>query len=127
MPFSNQFYEDKKIMLSTWSGTLNDSDLIHYYMSVYNNSHWQPGFDEIIDLRDADMEPLSDGALRQLSDLTAQCLDGQSLRLALIAPSNISHRLARLYEAFTHVPNESTRVFHHMSEAIDWLQAETDH
>ncbi len=122
MPFSNRFYEDQHMMLTTWSGELVDADLIHHYMGVYNNSHWQPGFDEIIDLRDANMDALSDQALEQLSELTAQCLNGESHRLALIAPSNLSHKLARLYKAFTHVPNESTRVFHHMSEAVEWLK-----
>ncbi len=26
------------------------------------------------------------------------------------------------YEAFTHIPNESTKVVHHLNEALDWLE-----
>ncbi len=124
MPFSKRFYEEQKILLTTWSGTIEDSDLIHFYMEVYNNGHWQPGYNEIIDLRDAMLDAVSDEALAQLSELAAGCLKGEALKLAIIAPSNLSSKLVRLYKAFTHVPNESTRVFHHMSEAQEWLRSE---
>lgn len=122
MGLKNRFYDDQKIMLTTWSGTISDSDLLRFYMGVYNNSHWQPGFDEIIDLRDADLKEISDEALVNLSELATSCLKGAALKLAIIAPSDLSTSLARIYEAFTHVPNESTKVFHHLSEAIEWLE-----
>lgn len=121
MSLTSRFLEDQTIMLNTWSGNISDSELIRFYMGIYNNSHWQPGFDEIIDLRDAELSDISKEALTHLSELATNCLKGEPLRLALIAPSDLTSSLAHIYEAFTHVPNESTKVFHHMSEALDWL------
>lgn len=122
MGLSHRFYDDQSIMLSTWSGHISDSELMRFYMAVYNNSHWQPGYNEIIDIRDADLKDLSNEALANLSELATSCLKGASLKLAIISPSDLSTSLARIYEAFTHVPNESTKVFHHLSEAIEWLE-----
>lgn len=121
MGLSNRFIDDQKIMLSTWSGKIADTELLRFYMAIYNNSHWQPGYNEIIDLRDAELGELSNDGLTHLSELASSCLKGTPLKLALIAPSDLSASLAKIYEAFTHVPNESTKVFHHLSEAIEWM------
>lgn len=122
MPFTSKFLNDKKIVITTWTGQPKDNELIHFYMSLYNHAHWQSDFKEVIDLRDSDLQQISDDALADVSEMTAQALNGEAFRLAIIAPSTLDQHLARLYEAFTHVPNEDSRVFHHMSEAIDWLQ-----
>lgn len=121
MTLKRRFYQDQKIMLTNWSGGINDADLIHFYMAIYNNSHWQPGFSEVIDLRDANLKTISDEALRHLSELATGCLKGEGIKLALIAPSELSSDVIRLYEAFTHIPNEATQVFHHLDEALEWL------
>jgi len=121
MPLANRFYDEQKIVLNTWSGEITDADLIRFYMSMYNNNHWQPGFNEIIDLRDAQLEAVSNSTLLQLSELSTNCLKGAELKLAIIAPSELSPQIARLYKAFTHIPNESTKVVHHLDEALEWL------
>jgi len=122
MSLSHRFYDERKIILTTWSGEISDSELIRFYMSTYNNSHWSPGFNEIIDLRDAQLETISNDTLIQLSELTTNCLKGAELKLAIISPSELSSHIARIYEAFTHIPNESTIVVHHLNEALDWLE-----
>jgi len=121
MTLKHRIYEDQKIILTTWSGAISDTDLIRFYMGIYNNSHWQPGFNEVTDLRDAELNHISDNALRHLSELATGCLKGEGIKLALIAPSELSSDIARLYQAFTHIPNELTKVFHHLDEALEWL------
>jgi hypothetical protein len=123
MPVSHQFYTDHDILLTRWSGRLQESELLRDYLGIYNHSHWHPGYNEIIDLRDADLSALEDDALEQLGELTANCLQGAQIKLAIIAPSDLSPDVARLYRAFTHIPNESTRLCHHLDEALEWLQA----
>jgi len=122
MPLAHRFYDEQKIVLSTWSGEITDNDLIRFYMSTYNNSHWQPGFNEIIDLRDAQLEAVSNNTLLHLSELATNCLKGTELKLAIISPSELSSHIARIYEAFSHIPNESTKVVHHLDDALDWLK-----
>ena len=122
MSLSHRFYDEQKIILTTWSGEISDTDLIRFYMSIFNNNHWQPGFNEVIDLRDAQLETLSNDALIHLSELTTNCLKGSKLKLAIISPSELSPHIARIYEAFSHIPNESTKVVHHLNEALDWLE-----
>ncbi len=124
MPFKNKFLEDRKVVITDWTGTPEDEDLIRFYMALYNNGHWRSDYSEVIDLREADMSQLSDGALKDLSEMTAQALEGNDLYLAIVAPSNLDHHLARLYEAYTHVPNDHMRVCHHMSEALEWLESQ---
>ena len=123
MTLKHRFYEQQKIILTTWSGEITDTELLRFYMGLYNNSHWHPGFNEIIDLRDARLEQVSDEALAHLSELATNCLNGAPLKLAVLAPSELSPAIVRIYQAFTHVPNEATKVFHHLSEALDWLGA----
>jgi len=122
MPLSHRFYKEQKIILTTWSGEVTDTELIRFYMSLYNNQHWSPKFNEIIDLRDAQLDTVSNTALIKLSEVTTSCLKGENLKLAIISPSELSSHIARIYEAFTHIPNESTKVVHHLNEALDWLE-----
>jgi len=91
-------------------------------MSIYNSSHWNPGINEIIDLRDAQLKTVSNNALIKLSEVTTSCLKGADLKLAIISPSELSSHITRIYEAFTHIPNESMKVVHHLNEALDWLE-----
>jgi len=122
MSLSHRFYNEQKILLTSWSGEVNDTELIRFYMGIYNSSHWSAGFNEIIDLRDAQLEAISNHALLQLSELATNCLKGAELKLAIISPSELSSQITRIYEAFTHIPNESTKVVHHLDEALDWLK-----
>lgn len=121
MPFTNKFLEERDIVITTWTGQPEDEELIRFYMSLYNHPHWRSNLSEIIDLRDADLSNISHGALEDLSEMTTQALNGNTFLLAILAPSTVDHHLARIYEAFTHVPNDHMRVCHHMSEALDWI------
>jgi hypothetical protein len=91
-------------------------------MGLYNHHHWSPEFNEIIDLRDAQLDTVSNKALIKLSNVTTSCLKGADLKLAIISPSELSSHIARIYEAFTHIPHESTKVVHHLNEAMEWLE-----
>ena len=119
---SYRFYNEQKILLTSWSGELQDTELIRFYMSIYNSKQWSSDFNEIIDLRDAQLEAVSNKALLQLGELATSCLKGNELKLAIIAPSELSLQITRIYEAFTHIPNEYTNVVHHLDEALDWLK-----
>ncbi|MFT7184647.1 MAG: hypothetical protein ACI84K_000013 [Pseudohongiellaceae bacterium] len=122
MSLSHRFYNEQKILLTSWSGEVTDTALMRFYMSIYNNSQWHPEINEIIDLRDAQLEALSSNALLHLSELATSCLKGASIKLAIISPSELSSHVARVYEAFSHIPNESIKVVHHLDEALDWLK-----
>ena len=122
MSLSHRFYHEKKTLLTSWSGEVTDTELIRFYMSIYNSCHWNPEINEIIDLRDAQLDCVSNNALLQLSELATNCLKGADLKLAIISPAELSSHIARIYEAFTHIPNESTKVVHHLDEALDWLE-----
>ena len=122
MSLSHRFYNEQKILLTSWSGEITDTELIRFYMGIYNSPHWSPEVNEIIDLRDAQLDIVSNNALLQLSELATNCLKGENLKLAIISPSELSSHIPRIYEAFTHIPNESTKVVHHLNEALDWLE-----
>jgi len=122
MSLSHRFYHEQKILLTNWSGEVSDTELIRFYIGIYNSSHWNPEVNEIIDLRDAQLDSVSNHALLQLSEVATNCLKGAELKLAIISPSELSSHIARIYEAFTHIPNESTKVVHHLNEALDWLE-----
>ena len=121
MSLSYRFYNDEKILLTSWSGEISDTELVRFYMSIYNSNQWNSKFNEVIDLRNAQLETISDKALLQLSELATSCLNGDQLKLVMIAPSELSPQIARIYKAFSYIPNESTKVVHHLDEAVDWL------
>ena len=58
--------EERGIVLSSFLGAISDADLLPAYKQLYENKRWKPGFHEIVDFRNAQMEGVTGEGLHRL-------------------------------------------------------------
>ena len=115
--------EEHGIVLSSLVGAIADADLLPSYKQLYENKRWKPGFHEIVDLRDAQMDGVTGEGLRRLSSLVEGYIAGKcdGFKTAVIAPEDLPYGLARLYEAVSEESPENVMVFRDLNQALEWI------
>lgn len=126
MPILHTINQELGIVLSSIVGAISDSDLLSSYEELYENERWQPGFHEVVDLRDAQMERVTSEGLQQLSSLVSRYTNvkTEGFKTAIIAPEDLPFGLARVYEAVSKETPESVMVFRDLNNAFEWLGLE---
>jgi hypothetical protein len=123
MAISHKVYTKHEIVFSSWVGTITDADILEAYKKLYEDERWKPGFNEIVDGRNAQPGGVTIDGLRQLEKLVERYTAGkcEGFRTAIIAPKDLSYGLGRLYEALSENSPESVRVFRDPGEALKWV------
>ena len=126
MPILHTINEELGVVLSSWVGDISDSDLLPSYNQLYQNENWKPGFDEIVDLRNADLSDVTSEGLERLSSTVKHITAGKCevFKTAVIAPDDLPFGLARVYEAVSVDTPERVRVFRDLKRAFEWLEIE---
>ncbi len=97
-------------------------------MALQGDDAWEPGFDVLVDVREADVAKISGAGLRTVAEVIAgymRGLEGQS-KTAILAPHNAMFGLGRMYEAYTSQSPETVQVFRDPQQALSWLGAPAD-
>lgn len=104
-------------------GEISDAELLPSYKKLYENKIWKPGFNEIVDVRNAQVKSVTSKGLLQLSDLVKSYVKekGIEFKTAIIAPEDLQFGLSRVYEAISHESPEEIMVFRDLNNAFDWL------
>lgn len=123
MAILHKIYEEYGIVVSTLVRAISDDDLVTAYQELYENERWKPGFNEIVDLRRADMEGVTGEGLRRLSAMVDHYVHGRSegFKTAIVASDDLPYGLARMYDAISTDSPENVRVFKELDEALDWI------
>jgi hypothetical protein len=126
VPILHTINEELGVVLSSLVGAISDSDLLPSYKQLYENEKWKPGFHEIVDLRNAQMNGVTSEGLRQLSSLVESYTNGkcESFKTAVIAPEDLPFGLARIYAAISSETPERVMVFRDLNKAFEWLGIE---
>jgi hypothetical protein len=126
MPISFKIYEDHGLFLSSWIGTISDSDLISSYKQLLEDENFKPGLHELADARKAEMSGVTTEGFRKLSAMVESHLAGKchSFKTAVIAPEGFTYGMSRMYEIISYQNTETVRVFREPDEAIKWLGIE---
>ena len=126
MPILHTINEELGVVLSSWVGDISDSDLLLSYEQLYQNENWKPGFNEIVDLRNAELSDVTSEGLEQLSITVKQITAGKCevFKTAVIAPDDLPFGLARVYEAVSADTPERVMVFRDLKHAFVWLDIE---
>jgi hypothetical protein len=109
---------------------VNEHDVYSYQREAWSSAD-VAGFDELIDMTDVEsIEVPSLESVRELADISAQ-MDAPQIRSksAIVAPGNLAHALARLYEVCRTLESRSTKeigVFRSKNEAMKWLGIDKD-
>lgn len=109
-----------------FEGAIDDELLAATFRALYEDPRHLPGYDELSDLRGADVIRLTGGGLRQLAELVESRLQGRcdGFRSAIVAPADLSFGMARVYEAHAADPLERVMVFRELEQAHAWLGVE---
>jgi hypothetical protein len=125
MPISYRIDEAKKLVLTTASGVLTDSDILQLKSSLVSDPRWTPGMRELSDVRSIDRLDVTTAGVQmmmQSDELHARALD--SYRLAIVVAHQLVYGMARMYQMLTEHSVPNVRVFRDMEEAKRWLAAE---
>ncbi len=124
MPIVFTIDNEKKVTLSTWIGEVSDLELVSSYKKLFEGGSWQPGYDGIIDLRNARLDLVTDKGLYNLHVLVRSHTDGkcEQFNSVLIASDDLVKELAAKYESFSADELHKLTVFADIKEAYKWLR-----
>lgn len=121
MSITHHFYEEYRVVVVSWQGSVTDDELLPCYKDAYTNPNWQPGLSEIADLRNADLSLVTFDGLRNFASEIEPFYQGVSHNTAVISAGDLSYGLARFYEMMRIESTENLRVFSELATAIAWL------
>ena len=116
---------DTNIRTATYSGSITDNELITAYQDLLTKPDYNPTANDIVDLRKVDRLDVSADALRNLISMyTPVDQLGHHTRLAIIAASEVTYGMSRMYEMLRgdEVPEE-IHIFRNYDDAVLWLQS----
>ena len=125
MPIEYQIVHERRLVMAQGRGTFTSQDVFRYQRDVWSLPE-VAGYDELMDMTQVeDIDLPSTERVRELARLSAE-MDARSTtsRFAIVAPSEFSFGLGRLYEIFRSLDARSTKnvgVFRSLDEALAFL------
>jgi len=116
MPASYRIDKVGRLVLTTLSGTLVDSDIEGLTQRLMRDPNFSPEYDELIDCTQVSKFQLSRDFFSNTQDRQPF---SQAARRAVIAPSDVAFGTSRVFQAWQ--PEASVEVFRTRQEAEDWL------
>ena len=112
---------------SRLSGRLSRETLQRYYEALYSHPLFQPDMAEIFDVSEVTELDLTADEIRDFSATTASNpSQGRGMRVAIVAPTDLTFGLARLYELSQSDTTNRICVVRTRGEAEAWLEAPAD-
>ena len=122
-PISHSLDEDLHLLITTWTGAVTDAEMMAAYRTAYADSRWVPGFNEVADLRHANVGAVTSNGLRGVRLLVAESVAGftGSFKTAVLAPTDLGFGISRMYEMMSDESSESVRVCRDAADAAAWV------
>jgi hypothetical protein len=122
MPFRYLIDSDRRIVFSTYSGRLTDTDIIGHADCLRADPLFQPHFRQLTDTRDVVAVDVTPHGIRRIAKSNPFAA---SARRALITDSRFIYGLTRMYETLIGIQpcsnEDQTLVSTDLGEARDWL------
>lgn len=114
------------IVLSTWIGEISDADLVPSYKRLYEDDLWKPRFHEIVDLRNAKLDTITNDGLLKFHTLVRSYTDGKCEKFdsVLVASDELVAEIAQTYKTFSEDCPKKLTVFSDLNEAFKWFGVE---
>ena len=128
MPITFHFKPEAKLIICVHTGKVQDDEFMMRYKSIFEGNMFTPGTNLLIDLIQTDSSPRSPEGLRRFADFAKSKFAGAGMRpkVAVVAPTDLSFGLARMYEAFADSIPWDFVVFRAVDTALAWLRAPQD-
>jgi len=123
MPITYTLYPDQGLVVTTFSGVVADPEFVDFYRSLYSDPAYSAGVGELADLRQVTSFRITADALHEVKTLGEERYAGTdtTFRTAIVAPSDLSFGIARIYDALVAGGPEEVAVFRGLGEALEWL------
>jgi hypothetical protein len=115
---------DDKVLISTWSGLVTDRIMLQHYRAYFATEGFSPSRPELADLRDVTANLLTTTGLHKMVSLVKSAR--RSGRSAILATSDVSYGIARMYAVLNPDGDERVGVFREAGPALKWLGAPPD-
>jgi hypothetical protein len=126
MPIIFRIDHERRLVIARGVGIFRRSDPFEYQQQVWSRPD-VAGYDELIDMsgvREVDLS--SPERMRQLAETASRDdIPAGGARMAIVAPTDITFGLARMYEAHRTLQPHSTKnvgVFRTLAEALEFLE-----
>ena len=126
MPVSFKLNPKSNYVLAKFFGVLTDTDVMDAYVTFYEGGKWIPGTNELVDLSEADVSPITVDGLVSLADYTEKFFrqhNVENQKTAIYAPGDLPFGLARMYSSLAASSPEKIRVFRSFYDAEGWLES----
>ena len=123
MPITHRVIPEHRLIVSAHIGTVPDSECISSYRDLYQTDGAELSFNHLVDLSQTDSTERSPDTLRNLARINETMYGDSkaSAKIAIIAPSQLSFGLGRMYEAHASGTPGQISVLRSAGEAISWL------
>ena len=122
MPMRYRINVIRGIVFTTADGILTDADLREHQIGLKNDSDFQPGLNQLVDLQGVTSFELTGDGLRTVASTD---LWRQDSRRAIVALTDVSYGMSRMFQMLTdHDSGAELKVFKDMAEARKWLGLE---
>jgi len=110
------------MILTRGHGALVDEDVFGHARRIASERAATPDADELMDLSDASVDAVTSAVVARAAHIARAAPRGAGpARLAIVAPTDASYGLARMYELLNDAAVLQVRVFRSLAEARGWL------
>ncbi|MBN1163735.1 MAG: hypothetical protein JXB45_04100 [Candidatus Krumholzibacteriota bacterium] len=127
MPIKYTIIKDRGLIVSIHTGSVPDKEFIDSYTKLFSDPEFDLGYNLLIDLRQAESVNRSSAALHTIASMVKARYQGskQQPKTAIIASSDLSYGLSRMYQAYSDAVSGESSVFRNLDEALEWLGVPT--
>ncbi len=125
MPIVYSIIKEHRLIVSVHVGTVPDDEFLRSYKRLFQDPAFDESYNMLVDLRQATSGERSTTALRSLSSAVEQRYRNVELapKTAIIAPTDISYGLGRMYQSFVDAVPGEVVIFRAADAALAWLDA----
>lgn len=115
--------KERRLVLSSGSGTLNLADASAHQQKLSKDPDFDSSFSQIWDFTQFTKFDLSSDDIRQMAE---RSLFSPQSRRAFIVPNDFAYGLGRMFQILRDLAGEKgIRVFRSLEEALDWVLAKS--
>ena len=121
MPLSFVIDKQRRLVISTASGTVTYSEIAAHQVGVKNHPDFDPAFDQLIDGTGVTKVAVT---VEEIRTVARQRLFGTESRQAFATSSQFAYGMARMFELYREASGSGrpVRVFNTLDAAQEWLQ-----
>ena len=121
MPLSFAIDKQRRLVISTASGTVTYSEIAAHQVGLKNHPDFDPSFDQLIDGTGVTKVAVT---VEEIRTVARQRIFGPESRQAIATSSDFAYGMARMFELYREASGSGRpmRVFNRLEAAQEWLQ-----